>query len=87
MVNAGAPAPEAPEFPEDKIVVDDEDMEFVAAPRRGRPRKEVNSEQLTKVLQLYFVEKMSMRKVADVVGVSHMSIYRMLSDPTVEVLL
>lgn len=74
--------------PRDKILVEEGDMEFVAAPsRRGRPKREYNQEQLTNVLRLYFVEKMSMRQVADVVGVSHMSIYRMLSDPTIEVLI
>lgn len=55
--------------------------------RRGRPRKVHRQEQLTRVMQLYFVEKLSMRKVADVLGVSHMSVYRMLSDPNVELLL
>jgi transposase len=55
--------------------------------RRGRPRKVHKQEQLTRVVQLYFVEKLSMRKVADVLGVSHMSVYRMLSDPNVELLL
>ena len=87
MVESGAPAPEFPEFPDDKITVDDEDMEFVASHKRGRPKKEVNQEQLTTVLRLYFLEKMSMRQVADIVGVSHMSVYRMLSDPNVEILI
>ena len=74
--------------PRDKIVVDQGDMEVVAAPtKRGRPRRAYNQEQLTEVLRLYFVEKMSMRKVADIIGVSHMSVYRMLSDPNIEVLI
>ncbi|MFN7990699.1 MAG: helix-turn-helix domain-containing protein [Candidatus Micrarchaeia archaeon] len=62
-------------------------MEAVVPLKRGRPRRSYNHEQLTQVLRLYFIEKMSMRKVADVIGVSHMSVYRMLSDPTLEVLI
>lgn len=82
--------PAGPEFPGDRSEGD----RFVAgrgcaaAPgRRGRPRKEPDSDRLTQVLRLYFIEKMSMRQVAEVVGVSHMSVYRMLSDPTVELLI
>jgi DNA-directed RNA polymerase specialized sigma subunit len=93
VVENGAAVP-APEFPDerlehnDKVVVDDEDVEFVAAPaKRGRPKKADNEKQLAEVLKLYFIEKMSMRQVADIVGVSHMSVYRMLSDPTVELLI
>jgi DNA-directed RNA polymerase specialized sigma subunit len=55
--------------------------------RRGRPKKEPSPDRLAEVLRLYFVEKLSMRQVADVVGVSHMSVYRMLSDPDVELLI
>lgn len=55
--------------------------------RRGRPKKEPSPDRLAEVLRLYFVEKLSMRQVADVVGVSHMSVYRMLSDPNVELLI
>jgi transposase len=73
---------------DDRLVVGKGDMEVTAAPaRRGRPRKVHNQEQLAQVIRLYFVEKMSMRKVADVIGVSHMSVYRMLSDPSVELLI
>ncbi len=54
---------------------------------RGRRRRLEGREQLEKVLKMYFVERMSMRDVADAMGVSHMSVYRMLSDPNVEVLL
>ena len=69
------------------VFVEEGDMEFVAAPRkRGRPKK-MDNEQLAKVVKLYFVEKLSMRKVAQIMGVSHMSVYRMLSDPNVELLL
>ena len=93
MVNEGVAVPE-PEFlderleDDDRIVVENEDIEFVAAPaKRGRPRKEHNQERLAEVLKLYFIEKMSMREVADVLGVSHMSVYRILSDPNVELLI
>jgi len=55
--------------------------------RKGRPRAGVNEKRLTEVLRLYFLEKMSMRQVADIVGVSHMSVYRMLSDPNLELLI
>jgi DNA-directed RNA polymerase specialized sigma subunit len=80
--------PEGPDGPnlEDRVTLDDNDMEVVAT-KRGRPRKSQNDAQLAKVLNLYFIEKMSMRKVADVLGVSHMSVYRMLSDPNIELLI
>ena len=55
--------------------------------RRGRPRKALSETRMQEVLHLYFVERLSMRKVAEVVGMSHMSVYRMLSDPNVELLL
>ncbi len=88
---ATAPVPAFPDErvdPRDKVVVDTGDMEVVAAPtKRGRPKRAYNQEQLTEVLRLYFVEKMSMRQVADIIGVSHMSVYRMLSDPNIEVLI
>jgi len=86
---SAAPAPVFPgERPEDKVIVEDDDMEFVARPaKRGRPRREYSPEELSQVLRLYFVEKLSMRRVADILGVSHMSIYRMLSDPNIELLI
>jgi hypothetical protein len=83
---AAAPAPEGPEVP-DSIVVEEGDMEEVAPPRRGRPRRAYDRERLAEVMRLYFLEKMSMRQVADVLGVSHMSVYRMLTDPAVELLI
>jgi len=55
--------------------------------RKGRPRNGVNEQRLSEVVRLYFLEKMSMRQVADIVGVSHMSVYRMLSDPDLELLI
>ena len=55
--------------------------------RRGRPKKALTQEKLDKVLRLYFVERMSMREIADVLEMPHMSVYRMLSDPNVELLL
>ncbi len=54
--------------------------------KRGRPRK-VNSQQWTEAFRLYFEERMSMRQVANVLGLSHMSVYRMLSDPDVEIIM
>jgi hypothetical protein len=79
--------PEGPEEPDpgDKVTLDDRDM--VVATKRGRPRRGVDNAQLAKVLRLYFIEKLSMRKVADVLGVSHMSVYRILSDPNLELLI
>lgn len=88
-LEAAIPYPEMPEeAAPDEIVVDKEDMELVPVPpRKGRPRKEYDQKLLGEVLRLYFVEKLSMRQVADIIGVSHMSVYRMLSDPTVELLI
>lgn len=66
----------------------DQREERVALPmKRGRPRRRYNQSQLSEVMRLYFLEKLSMRQVADVLGVSHMSVYRMLSDPNVELLI
>ena len=85
-LEASVPFPEMP-AERDEITVDNEDMELVPAPKRGRPRKVYDQGLLNEVLRLYFVEKMSMRQIANLIGVSHMSVYRMLSDPTVELLL
>lgn len=85
-------AAQVPEVPaearyEERVYVDDA-VEARAVPRkRGRPRKVRGQEQLSEVVRLYFIEKLSMRKVAEVMGMSHMSVYRMLSDPNVELLL
>lgn len=93
MVGLEAVAP-VPAFPEEERLGRDErfvgkgGFEVLAVPaKRGRPRKVQNQKQLTEVLRLYFVEKMSMRQVADIIGVSHMSVYRMLSDPSIELLI
>jgi|WetSurMetagenome_2_1015567.scaffolds.fasta_scaffold424725_1 hypothetical protein len=83
--------PAGPEFPgdrseqRDRLVGGVDDAGY--ASRRGRPKKACNEERLAEVVRLYFLEKMSMRQVAEVMGVSHMSIYRMLSDPAVELLI
>jgi transposase-like protein len=83
--------PAGPEFPgdraerRDRIVADGYGEGY--AVRRGRPKKAPDGEMLAQVVRLYFLEKMSMRQVADVMGVSHMSVYRMLSDPAVELLI
>ncbi|NYZ74031.1 helix-turn-helix domain-containing protein [Candidatus Micrarchaeota archaeon] len=68
---------------------DKQEAAFAVAPRRrrGRPKSGFSEQRLTEVMRLYFVEKLSMRQVADLVGVSHMSVYRMLSDPNVELLI
>jgi transposase len=79
---AGPELPAEPPGPE--RVVDDVPY---ASPRRGRPKKARSETRMQEVLHLYFVERLSMRKVAEVVGMSHMSVYRMLSDPNVELLL
>ena len=85
---AAAPVPEGPEGPDqDRVIVEEGDMEEIVPPRRGRPRRDYDKARLTEVMRLYFLEKMSMRQVADIMGVSHMSIYRMLSDPAVELLI
>jgi hypothetical protein len=76
----------SPEFPGGPDPGDRDEMTVVPS-RRGRPRKEFDQNRLDEVLRLYFIEKMSMRQVADVLGVSHMSVYRMLSDPSVELLI
>ncbi len=42
-----------------------------------------NSSLLNSVLKMYFVERLSVRKIAKALGVSHMTVFRMLSDPKV----
>lgn len=54
------------------------------SPSRTYKKKE---EMIDQVLQLYFVRRYSMRKIASILGMSHMSVYRMLSDPNVEILI
>ncbi len=83
VVDVG-PAGPVPDFRDDRL---DSFGARTAQARRGRPKKAHDQERLTEVVRLYFIEKMSMRQVADVIGVSHMSVYRMLSDPTVELLI
>ena len=58
-----------------------------AGAKKGRPKKGMDEQKLSEVVRLYFLEKLSMRQVADIVGVSHMSVYRMLSDPNLELLI
>jgi DNA-directed RNA polymerase specialized sigma subunit len=73
--------PEGPQGPdpEDNVKVYENDMVVVSAKKKNA--------QLAKVLNLYFIEKLSMRKVADMLGMSHMTVYRMLSDPNLELLI
>ena len=54
--------------------------------RRGRP-KVCNNDLVAKALNLYLVERMSLRDVARVLGVSHMTIYRLLNDENLQLLL
>ena len=76
----------APDFPGEAPERDDRFAENFPS-KRGRPKKAVNPGRLSQVLRMYFVEKHSMRQIADILGTSHMSIYRMLSDPSIELLI
>ena len=44
----------------------------------GRPRK-MTTEQVSMAMQLYFVEGMPVRDVADAIHVSHMTVWRAIS--------
>lgn len=55
-------------------------------PERGRPKLN-NREMAAEVLRLYLLERMSLRKVAKVLGVSHMTVYRVLNTSNIELLL
>ena len=78
-------APDGPEFP---MPPAPDRMEVVAMPaKKGRPKKDYDPQMLQEIVRLYFVERFSMRKVADMMGISHMSVYRMLSDPNIEVIM
>lgn len=63
------------------------DLKVVHKRGRSGGRKRHDEKVLQKLMQLYFVERFSLRKVADILGLSHMSVYRMLSDPSLEVLI
>jgi len=64
------------------------EMQMAVLPRRrGRPPRRYSQEQVNEMLRLYFLEKLSMRQVANIMGVSHMSVYRMLNDPSLELLI
>jgi transposase-like protein len=52
--------------------------------KKGRPRK-IDS-RLGEILDLLVVEKLSIRKIADLLGVSHMTVYRALERSDVEML-
>ena len=56
------------------------DREFDDAERRhgGRPRK-MSDEQVSMAMQLYFVEGMPVREVADAIKVSHMTVWRAIA--------
>ena len=77
------PAGPVPDLGDDRLEI----AEPAFSARRGRPKKSANKELFGAVIRMYFIEKLSMRRIADVVGVSHMSVYRMLSDPNVELLI
>lgn len=49
-------------------------------PRRGRPRVGRDNASMGRIVELYFRERLSMREVASVVGLSHMTVYRMLNE-------
>lgn len=52
-----------------------------------KSRLKVDDETLVKMLRLYYVDKLSVRKVADVMGISHMSVYRAVTDANIELLI
>ena len=55
-------------------------------PGRGRP-KVSDKEMAMEALRLYMLERLSLRKVARVMGVSHMTVYRLLNDSDLGLLL
>ena len=52
---------------------------------RKRKRSIVNEQLLGEILRLYIYEKLSMRDIADMLSVSHMTVYRALNDSELEV--
>ena len=86
----GEPAGPIPDFRDerlDRVALGADDAALASPSRRGRPRKAVDQERLTEVVRLYFVERLSMRRIAGIIGVSHMSVYRILTDPNLELLI
>ncbi len=55
-------------------------------PGRGRPKLSTR-EMAAEVLRLYMLERLSLRKVARVMGISHMTVYRLLNDSDMGLLL
>jgi len=47
-------------------------------------RKVLSDEALADILDLYFENRFSVRKIADLIGVSHMTIHRALANVEVE---
>lgn len=54
--------------------------ERLKPPRRGRPKVGRDQESVQKVAELYFCDRLSVRKVATVMGLSHMTVHRMLNE-------
>ena len=52
---------------------------------KGRPRK--IDARLGEILTLLITEKLSIREIADLIGVSHMTVYRMLGRADVSMLM
>lgn len=55
--------------------------------QRKKRKGIVDARLFDRILKLYFYERMSLREIADVLGVSHMTVYRALNNPETEVLI
>lgn len=61
---------------------------FGAAPApHSNSRKKLNDRLVSEVIRLYLFERMSLRQIAKELSVSHMTVYRAVSDPRIEVLI
>lgn len=54
--------------------------ERLKPPQRGRPKVGRDNRSVQRVAELYFCDRLSVRKVASVMGLSHMTVYRMLNE-------
>ncbi|MBI5223102.1 hypothetical protein HY990_01640 [Candidatus Micrarchaeota archaeon] len=83
---SNGPGGVAANFSEESVSIPLGSTYMVSVNKKGRFRKSFDSKRFEEIVRLYFLEKLSVRKIASLTGLSHMTVYRMLSDPNVAIL-
>ncbi|MBI2079398.1 helix-turn-helix domain-containing protein [Candidatus Micrarchaeota archaeon] len=60
---------------------------YFGAPQKRSNFGKVDGELLSEILRLYLVERLSFRRIARLLNISHMTVYRAIADPDLEVLI